>query len=30
MQITSVARADRDAYLRQPECADTFWTEAEA
>lgn len=26
----AVARTDRDAYLRQPERADTFWTEAEA
>lgn len=26
----ALARADRDAYLRQPEPADTFWTEAEA
>jgi post-segregation antitoxin (ccd killing protein) len=26
----ALTRADRDAYLRQPERADTFWTEAEA
>ncbi|MDA8354967.1 MAG: type II toxin-antitoxin system CcdA family antitoxin [Actinomycetota bacterium] len=26
----ALARADRDAYLRQPERADAFWTEAEA
>ena len=26
----ALARADRDAYLRQPERAGTFWTEAEA
>jgi post-segregation antitoxin (ccd killing protein) len=26
----ALARADRDAYLRQPERGDTFWTEAEA
>ncbi|MGH9110027.1 MAG: type II toxin-antitoxin system CcdA family antitoxin [Acidimicrobiales bacterium] len=26
----ALARADRDAYLRQPELADTFWAEAEA
>ncbi|MGH9100010.1 MAG: type II toxin-antitoxin system CcdA family antitoxin [Acidimicrobiales bacterium] len=27
---TALARADREAYLRQPERPDTFWTEAEA
>jgi hypothetical protein len=26
----ALARADRDAYLRRPERADAFWTEAEA
>jgi post-segregation antitoxin (ccd killing protein) len=26
----ALARSDRDAYLRHPERADTFWTEAEA
>lgn len=26
----AMARSDRDAYLRQPERADTSWTEAEA
>ena len=26
----ALALADRDAYLRQPETADAFWTEAEA
>ena len=26
----ALTRADQDAYLRQPERADTFWTEAEA
>jgi post-segregation antitoxin (ccd killing protein) len=26
----ALTRADRDAYLRQPERADSFWTEAEA
>ena len=26
----ALARADREAYLRQPERADSFWTEAEA
>ncbi len=26
----ALARADRDAYLRQPETSDSFWTEAEA
>lgn len=26
----ALARADREAYLRHPEGADTFWTEAEA
>ena len=26
----ALARADREAYLRQPERADTFWTEVEA
>lgn len=26
----ALARGDRDAYLRQPERADAFWTEAEA
>jgi post-segregation antitoxin (ccd killing protein) len=27
---TALARADREAYLRQPERPDTFWTEVEA
>jgi post-segregation antitoxin (ccd killing protein) len=27
---TALARSDREAYLRHPEQADTFWTEAEA
>lgn len=26
----ALARSDRDAYLRRPERADSFWTEAEA
>jgi post-segregation antitoxin (ccd killing protein) len=26
----ALARSDREAYLRHPERADTFWTEAEA
>ncbi|HXW35637.1 MAG TPA: type II toxin-antitoxin system CcdA family antitoxin [Acidimicrobiales bacterium] len=26
----ALAQADREAYLRQPERGDTFWTEAEA
>lgn len=26
----ALARADRDAYLRQPERSDDFWTDAEA
>ena len=26
----ALARADRDAYLRQPERADAFWTDVEA
>jgi post-segregation antitoxin (ccd killing protein) len=26
----ALARSDRQAYLRRPEHADTFWTEAEA
>ena len=26
----AMERADRNAYLRQPERADTFWAEAEA
>lgn len=26
----ALARADRDAYLRQPEHPETFWTKAEA
>lgn len=26
----ALERADRDAYLRQPERADAFWSEAEA
>jgi post-segregation antitoxin (ccd killing protein) len=26
----ALERADREAYLRQPERADTFWTEAES
>lgn len=26
----ALARADREAYLRQPEYVDTFWTEVEA
>ncbi len=26
----ALARADRDAYLRQPERADPFWSEVEA
>ena len=26
----ALARADREAYRRQPERPDTFWTEAEA
>ncbi len=26
----ALARADRDAYLRKPERADAFWTDAEA
>ncbi len=27
---TALARADSDAYLRRPERADAFWTDAEA
>jgi len=27
---SALARSDREAYLRRPERADTFWTEAEA
>ena len=27
---TALARSDRDAYERQPERPDTFWTDAEA
>lgn len=26
----ALARSDREAYLRRPERADTFWTDAEA
>lgn len=26
----ALARSDREAYLRHPERADTFWTDAEA
>jgi post-segregation antitoxin (ccd killing protein) len=26
----ALARSDREAYLKHPERADTFWTEAEA
>ncbi|MFZ0665061.1 MAG: type II toxin-antitoxin system CcdA family antitoxin [Acidimicrobiales bacterium] len=26
---TALERSDREAYLRQPESADIFWTEAE-